>query len=536
MSQTDFSLPLEQVNIPLSKNKRILVTIAALIGVLIFQLLIFSVNLAQPKIIADLGGMTYYALMLVMVNLGSTVTRPVAGKMGDVYGRKMLLIIALSTFLASCLLCGLSQNIFQLMVFRAFEGIATGFFFNACYSLMADIWEKKPRVRVIGLEGFIIILGTTIGLFLGGFMVEHLSWRGIFFSCMPFIVFPLIVFITILPKGNRVKGIKIDYIGVIPLIIAMVSLLLGISWLGKMSWTSPQVLGIAAVFVISTIAFILWQKYIPETISIVPRDLIKDRTYILICIGVFFAFAGSLCMGSYFPLYAQAIRGISATETAVYLAPSLFVGMASSIATGWIVGKAIKSIKLLMIISSGLYAIGLGLFAAFMSPGTSYSLLWTMLLFIGIPSGMVMSIWTIAVQTYLPSDKIGIGMGFYQLIQAIGASVGVATGGYMLNHYYNLSVIVPAELRDALGSKISALATPNALMSASTVADIQASLPPQLLTTFNTTMDALRNALNTGICMIYLACAIFYVCAIIVGILYSNKIKVDQTTTQSTQA
>src|SRR3954462_15564596 len=202
---------------------------------------------ALPKVVSELGGITQYTWVFTAYMLGSTVTVPIYGKLGDVHGRKPLFLVAISIFLVGSALCGLAQNMVQLVVFRAIQGIGAGRLFPLTLAMVGMIVPPRDRGRYQGLIGSVFAGASSIGPLVGGFIVDNASWRWIFYGNLPVGGLPLVVILVTMPRRRQKQEHSIDWLGAGVLAAGTTALLLGLVWGGNQyPWTSPQVVGALA--------------------------------------------------------------------------------------------------------------------------------------------------------------------------------------------------------------------------------------------------------------------------------------------------
>src|ERR1051326_1553286 len=232
---------------------------------------------ALPKVVSELGGITQYTWVFTAYMLGSTVTVPLYGKLGDAHGRKPLFLIAISIFLVGSALCGLAQNMVELVVFRAIQGVGAGGLFPLTLAMVGMIIPPRDRGRYQGLIGSVFAAASIIGPVVGGFIVDHFSWRWIFYVNLPVGGVALAVILVTMPKRPYKQEHSIDWAGAGILALGTTSLLLGLVWGGRdYPWGSAQVVGALIAAVVVLCGFALWERRVPE--PILPFDLLRNQT------------------------------------------------------------------------------------------------------------------------------------------------------------------------------------------------------------------------------------------------------------------
>src|SRR5437762_4258086 len=224
---------------------------------------LFRADLAQPivatalpRIVSDLGGLTQYSWVFTAYMLTSTISVPVYGRLGDVHGRRPLMLIAISIFLVGSALCGLAQNMTELVVFRGVQGLGAGGLFPLSLAVIGGIVPPRDRGRWQGLIGAVFASASIIGPAVGGFIVDNTTWRWIFLVNLPIGAVALVVIALTMPKRKVRAEHEIDWLGAGLLAAGTAALLLGLVWAGRdYAWTSGHVLGALAVAVIVLAVF-----------------------------------------------------------------------------------------------------------------------------------------------------------------------------------------------------------------------------------------------------------------------------------------
>jgi EmrB/QacA subfamily drug resistance transporter len=291
---------------------------------------------ALPQIVSDLGGISKYSWVFTAYMLASTVTVPLYGKLGDVYGRKPLFIFAIVVFLLGSALCGLAQNMTQLVIFRGIQGLGAGGLFPLALAVVGSIVPPRERGRYQGLIGAVFASASIIGPALGGFIVDNTTWRWIFYVNLPVGGLALLVISITMPRRAPLTEHSIDWAGAALLAVCSTSLLLGLVWgSSDYTWTSAQVVGSLTVSALFFAVFLLYERRVPE--PILPFDLMRNRTVAasLLCIAlVGMAMFGTI---SYVPLFVQGVIGTSATSSGVVLTPLILGAVTASVLSGqWV--------------------------------------------------------------------------------------------------------------------------------------------------------------------------------------------------------
>jgi len=293
---------------------------------------------ALPRIVSDLGGITQYSWVFTAYMLTSTVTVPLYGKLGDVYGRKNLFLFAISVFLVGSALCGLATDMTQLVIFRAVQGVGAGGLFPLSLAVIGNIVPPRDRGRWQGLIGAVFAASSIIGPAVGGFIVDNTSWRWIFLVNLPVGGLALIVIVIVMPRRAPLTEHSIDWLGAGFLAGGTAALLMALVWGGKSyPWTSAHVLGALSIAAALLLAFAFVERRAREPIlpfQILRNPIVAGSIACMALVGM--AMFGTI---SYVPLFVQGVIGTSATSSGVVLTPLMLGAVTTSLLTGQLVSR-----------------------------------------------------------------------------------------------------------------------------------------------------------------------------------------------------
>ncbi len=389
------------------------------------------VSTALPRVVSELGGLSQYSWVFTAYLLASTVTVPLYGKLGDVYGRKPLFIIAILIFLAGSALCGLAQNMTELVIFRAVQGLGAGGLFPLALAVVGNIVPLRDRGRYQGLIGAVFASASIIGPLVGGFIVDNTTWRWIFYVNLPIGGLALLVISLTMPRpGQRRDRRYIDWIGAGLLAAGTTALLLGLVWGGRQyAWTSGHVVGALAASGVLFAVFALWERRVPETI--IPFDVVRQRTVAasLACMAlVGMAMFGTI---SYVPLFVQGVIGTSATSSGVVLTPLMLGAVTASALSGQWVSHSGRT-KPNAIVGPIFLTAGMLLLWR-MDVHTTNGEAARNMVIAGIGLGLMMQVFVLTVQGSVARAQIGAATALTQFARSIGATIGVTIMGVIVN-------------------------------------------------------------------------------------------------------
>jgi EmrB/QacA subfamily drug resistance transporter len=352
----------------------------------------------------------------------STAAIPVYGKLSDYFGRKPMLLTGIVLFLIGSVLSGLSQTMWQLILFRGVQGLGAGALFPISLAVIGDLFTPAERGKYQGLFGGVFGIAFLVGPFLGGVLTDNISWHWIFFVNVPVGLISLYLISRLLPMVHpQDKKFTLDIPGVVTFTGAIVPVLVALTLAENGNWLDPFVLGWFGVGLVFLAAFIVAETKAAD--PMIPLDLFRNRTFAVSVVATFFAVFGFSVLIIFLPLWFQIVQGASTTASGYLLLPFLFGLIFSSILAGFLVSRTGRY-KNLLLIALVMMVAGLALFSN-LRADTANPVLWSWMLLTGLGVGPTMAIFTLIVQNDVPFDRLGTATSDLTLFRQIGTSVGL---------------------------------------------------------------------------------------------------------------
>jgi EmrB/QacA subfamily drug resistance transporter len=429
------------------------------------------VGTAMPRIITDLGGFTHYTWITTAYLIASTIAVLVTGKLTDMYGRKLFYIIGICIFTIGSVLCGLSQTMTQIILFRGLQGIGAGAMMANAFTVIGDLFPPAERGKYQGLLSGVFGLSSVIGPLLGGFITDTLSWHWIFFINVPLAILILVLFIIFFPnfRPNHLKH-HVDYPGLALLILTVVPAMLALTWGGvDYDWISAPIIGMLILAIVAGILFVIVENRSKE--PTLPLSLFRNRIVAIADFVIFLSGIGMFGIIIFIPLFFQGVLGVSATTSGSFLTPM----MLGIVAGGFLSGQALSRMgghyRIQGAIGIATMIIGIGLMTT-MSMTTSYGMAIFNIVITGFGLGIIMPLYTIAIQNAVPYEMLGIATSSTAFFRSIGGTVGLALFGSVMNNRFasnfvnnlpeRIKAIVPPEQLDSIIHNPQALVSPEA--------------------------------------------------------------------------
>ncbi|HEX2958433.1 MAG TPA: MDR family MFS transporter [Chitinispirillaceae bacterium] len=503
----------------LSKTGITLILAGLMASLLLSALDSTIVGTAMKKIVNDLQGMEYYAWPFTIYMLCSTVITPVSGGIADIFGRKPVFIIGILTFLTGSILCGMSQSMMQLIIFRGIQGIGGGIIVTIVFTVVADLFPPEERGKYMGIVTSIYGLSSIIGPLLGGLIIDHLSWRWIFYINIPVGIVAVAIIAFVMPNF-KTEGQKksVDYSGTVAIVLALVPMLLAFSWAGKIySWLSVPIIGMF-IFSLAMLALFVFFESKSKN-PIIPLSFFRNRS---INVTLFVAFLTNGIMFAaimYIPYFAQGIIGTTATTSGTITAPMMLGSLLASALTGILTSKSGRN-KVFVFVAFIFMAIGTGLLST-MSADTAYIQVVLYMIILGLGIGINMPIGNTNIQNAVPPKQLGSATSTVQFFRNIGSTIGSAIYGTIMITAMNTG-FSKLDLSNIPNKVQGVLKNPQIITNSDSVKQIMRQVPTEYATFFGIALEQAKKVLSNSIHEIFLFCMFAAIGGVVLTIFFKD--------------
>ena len=489
---------------PQSSRPPVAILLALGLGVLLAALDQTIVATALPTVAGDLGGLTDLAWVVSAYLVAETVSMPLYGKLGDVLGRKRVLIAAIVLFLAGSALSGLAASMTELVLFRALQGLGAGGLMVTAMAVLGDLVPPRERARYMGMIGGVWAVASVAGPLLGGLFVDQLSWRWAFYVNLPVGAAALAVIVTRLPATERRERRPVDILGAVLVTVAASALVLVSSWGGtQYAWDSPTIVSLAVVAVAAGVGFVARERRAAD--PILPLELFAGRAFSAASLSGFMIGMSMFGAVTFLPLYLQVVDGASATTAGLRMLPFVLGSLVAAAISGRLISTA-DHYKPYPVAGAGLIVAGLLLMSGLDDRSSDIVTAIDMAV-VGLGIGLVMQVVILVAQNHAPRQHMGVATSTATFARSIGASIGVAIFGA------TFASRLASELA-SLGPAARGLAGQGARLDPAQVDALPATVKPDVI-------DAFASALHVT----FVVAAVFAATAVLVVLLLPRRLE-----------
>ncbi len=414
----------------LTRRQTIGVVAGTMLALLLAALDQTIVGTAMPRIVAELNGLNYYTWVITAYLVASTIMVPIAGKLGDLFGRKPFLLAGMIGFVVASALCGQSHGMLELVVFRTIQGIFGGMLFATVFAVIGDLFPPSQRARLAGLFGAVFGLSSIVGPTAGGYITDTWGWRWVFYVNLPVGIIAVLLVLATMPFVRSSASLRdIDFKGAAALVAGLVPLMIALSITRDHGWTSREVLGLLGIAAVMLAIFFILE--IRSDHPIVPFDLFKNSTFSVSMIVGFLSGFGMFGTIVFVPLIYQGVLGVTATNSGQLLTP-MMLGL---IVASTLVGQLMVRIRLYRFLGTAGVAVmlvGMWLLSQ-VTVSTSRLEVVRDIVIIGAGLGSTFPLYLTAVQSALPRNFLGVASSQVQFWRQIGGTLGTAVLGSVLS-------------------------------------------------------------------------------------------------------
>ena len=479
----------------LSRNQKILATAGVAMALLLASLDQTVVGTAMPRIVAELQGLSYYAWLTTAYLLTSTIVVPIAGKLGDMFGRKPFILAGMIGFVGASALCGVAQNMAELIIFRGVQGLFGGVLFASVFTVLADIFPPEQRARMQGIFGGVFGLSSVIGPVLGGYLTDGPGWRWVFYVNVPVGALAVTLVVLALPfVKSRAQLRDIDWIGCLTLAAGLVPVLIAFSLTNTHQWTDPEVFGLLALGVVVLIGFFLWERRVSQ--PVVPFDLFRNNVFAVSVMVAFFSALGMFGTILFVPLLYQGVLVVSATNSGQLMTPMMLGMIVFSTMAGQLMTR-LKYYRFIGTAGVGIMIAGMLLLAQVGVDTPAWQVAASIIV-VGAGLGLTFPLTMVAVQSALPRAVLGVATSQVQFWRNLGGTIGAAVLGSILANRLPAAIseqIAALNLPPAFKLPSFSATSPQQAFDPANLAATRAALPPQVAPLFDQVIHATRVAL-----------------------------------------
>ncbi|MFG2089944.1 MDR family MFS transporter [Spirillospora sp. NPDC048824] len=415
---------------PMSRRHRLLVFGGLMLAGLMSSLDATVLGSALPTLVGDLGGLDRLAWVSTAYVLATSVTVPLSGRLGDLFGRRPILLIGLLGFMAGSAACGAAPSMNWLIVFRVVQGAAAGCLLSSMFALTGDLFEPRERAKYQGYSALIFAVSSIAGPLIGGFLTDHASWRWVFYVNLPLGLAATATTVLFLRLPRPERRPRIDYPGIVLLGAAVTCFTLFTSWAGtRYAWTSPVVLGLAAAAVVLFAVWVAAERTAAE--PVIPPRLFRDRSFAVACAVAAVGGATGFGLATYLPMFFQVVGGVGATDSGLLLLPMMLGLVAAAMGAGTYIHRTGRYHRL-PAASMALSAAGVALLAT-MDVHTGLFTAGCYMALLGFGAGLSQQVVMLIAQNAAPSRDLGAAGSGVFATRMLGTAAGMAVFGAIIS-------------------------------------------------------------------------------------------------------
>lgn len=410
-------------------NRR-MVTAGMMVAILLVAIDVTVVSTAMPKIVSDLSGLALFTWVFAIYTLTTTVTTPIYGKLADLFGRKIIFTVGVILFVIGSMLSGAAHSMTQLIWFRAFQGIGAGAVLPVTFTIIGDLYPGEQRAKMQGLFSAIWGIAGLLGPLVGGFFVDNISWRWIFYINLPVGIITVLLVWGSLHETFEKKEKHIDYWGALTFTVGMSALLYALLNGGtKYAWDSPTMLGFLAIALVATVLFLVIEAKSKE--PMLPLSLFKIPVIAISNLAGFLTSCVLIAATVYLPMWIQMILGHSATSSGLTLTPMSIAWPLGATLAGRVMYKiGSKTIAVL----GTIFITGGAAWLAVVNLGSPDWFFIGVMVLIGFGMGLAVTPFTVLIQSAVGWNLRGAATASSTFMRSLGQTVGIAIYGTWFNH------------------------------------------------------------------------------------------------------
>ncbi|MGZ4112614.1 MAG: MDR family MFS transporter [Tumebacillaceae bacterium] len=477
-----------------------------LLGILIAAMDNTIVATAMGTIVGELGGLDKFVWVTSAYLVASMAGMPIFGKLSDMYGRKRFFIFGLIVFLIGSMLCGTSQSIIQLSVYRAIQGIGGGALMPIAFTIVFDLFPPEKRGKISGLFGAVFGTSSLFGPLLGAYITDHISWHWIFYINLPLGIIALLFVVSSYKESLQHRKQKIDWIGAITLVGAVVCLMFGLELGGNSyAWDSAQILGLFAGFLVLFVAFLITETKVTE--PIISFKMFKERLFVTSSLTGFFYGVSFIVATVYIPIFVQGVYGGTATNSGLLLLPMTVASVVAAQIGGQLSARVV--FRNIMSVSVVIFVLGTYLLST-ITPDTSRTMLTLYMIVLGFGTGFSFSVLSMSASLNFDMRQRGSANSSFTFLRTLGMTLGITIFGIFQRNTFTDSM---ADIFKGMGGGAGQGGfgnDPRALLQP----EVRAHIPAQILSKIT---DALASSIAHTFLWALIPAALAMICVFMMG-------------------